>query len=250
MTRSIGFKDHFSEHAAGYAQYRPHYPESLFHYLASLTGGHACAWDCATGSGQAAIALTRHYEKVIATDASASQIESALRGDSVNYRVAMAEESGLKPDSVDLITVGQALHWFDTERFSFEAARVLVGAGVIAAWCYGLCKVDAACDALVDRLYADIVGDYWPPERRLIERRYADIELPGEPIEPPAFDMHVTWRVDDMLGYLRTWSACKRYERDHGSDPVELIEADLASSWGEEPRDVAWPLTLRVSRVH
>ena len=250
MSSDIGFKDHFSEQSAGYARYRPHYPGSLFHYLSSLTSSHACAWDCATGSGQAAIALTQHYEKVIATDASAAQIESARPHESIDYRVAMAETSGLDAESVDLITVGQALHWFQAEPFSIEAARVLVNGGVLAAWCYELCKVDEACDGVVDRLYADIVAEYWPSERRLIENRYADIELPGVRIEPPDFDMNVSWSAEDMLGYLRTWSACKRYERDRGSDPVKLVEADLVRAWGDESRNVAWPLTLRVSRVH
>jgi SAM-dependent methyltransferase len=250
VTSGSGFKDHFSDQSAGYARHRPHYPESLFDYLSALTSGHACAWDCATGSGQAAIALAHHYEQVIATDASAAQIGSALPHDSVDYHVAKAEASGLDADSVDLVTVGQALHWFDTERFSSEATRVLVGGGVLAAWCYELCKVEEGCDGVVDHLYADLVGDYWPPERRLIENRYADIALPGEPIEPPDFDMRVTWQVEDMLGYLRTWSACQRYERQQGSDPVDSIEADLVSAWGKERRAVAWPLTLRVSRVH
>lgn len=250
MTSIRDFKDHFSAQSASYARHRPHYPEPLFHYLSALTSGHDRAWDCATGSGQAAIALAQHYEAVIATDASASQIEAAVAHTSVDYRVARAEESGLGCGSADLITVGQALHWFDSERFSAEAARVLVGGGVLAAWCYELCKVDEACDSVVDRLYANIVDAYWPPERRLIENRYADIELPGEPIEPPDFEMSISWAAEDMLGYLRTWSACKRYEREHGRDPVDLIEADLVQAWGHESREVAWPLTLRVCRVH
>ena len=250
MTAQGGFQDHFSDQSAGYARHRPHYPESLFQYLASLTSGHARAWDCATGSGQAAIALTRHYELVIATDASAAQIEAAQAHESVDYRVAHAEASGLDSGSIDLVTVGQALHWFDIKRFSVEAIRVLVDGGILSAWCYELCRVSDACDRAVDRLYADIVDDFWPPERRLIENRYADIELPGDPIEPPDFEMTINWRVDDMLGYLRTWSACKRYEREHGHDPVSLVQGELTQAWGSETRVVSWPLTLRVSRVH
>lgn len=250
MKTTFGFKDHFSEQSEGYARYRPRYPDALYDFLAHLTNRHVLAWDCATGSGQAAIALTAHYDKVIATDASRAQIESAIKHASVEYRVAPAEASGLPANSVDLVTVGQALHWFDTGRFAAEAKRVLVEDGILAAWCYELCDVGDACNRVIHQLYAGIVDEFWPPERRLIERRYEGIELPGEPIEAPELAIELLWRVDDMLGYLRTWSACKRHERERGVDPVALIESDLRSAWGTGTRAVNWPLVLRASRVH
>jgi len=246
---SQDFKDHFSEQSADYARHRPRYPEDLFAFLAGLTARHALAWDCATGNGQAAIALSAHFERVIATDASAAQIDAALAHPGVSYRVAPAEASGLDAHSIDLITVGQALHWFDHARFFAEARRVAAPGGILAAWCYELCEVSAACDAVVATLYADIVGAYWPPERRLIEARYADIAMPGTPLEPPRFAMHLDWTVADMLGYLRTWSACKRYRADRGDDPVAHIEADLRAAWGAARRPVSWPLTVRVVQL-
>ena len=248
MPPGPGFKDHFSAQSTGYARHRPHYPTELFEYLAGL-GGRRLAWDCATGSGQAAVALAGHFDHVIATDASRAQIESAVAHPGVSYRVATAEESGLDDDSVDLVTVGQALHWFDTERFFAEASRVLVAGGSVAAWCYELCTVSPACDAVVERLYSGIVGSFWPSERRLIEERYAGIDFPGQAIEAPAFEMSVSWTAHDMLGYLRTWSACQRYQREHGDDPVDLVEDGLREAWGEAPRTVRWPLTVRVSRL-
>jgi len=243
------FKDHFSEQSADYARHRPRYPEALFAFLAGLTARHALAWDCATGNGQAAIALSAHFERVIATDASGAQIDAALAHPGVSYRVAPAEASGLDAHSIDLITVGQALHWFDHARFFAEARRVAAPGGILAAWCYELCEVSAACDAVVGTLYTDIVGDYWPPERRLIEARYADIEIPGTPLEAPRFAMRLDWSAADMLGYLRTWSACKRYQADRGDDPVARIEAELRAAWGDVLRPVSWPLTVRVVRL-
>jgi hypothetical protein len=52
------FPDHFSDHADLYEAFRPAYPEALFAYLTSLVPAHDLAWDCATGNGQAAVALT------------------------------------------------------------------------------------------------------------------------------------------------------------------------------------------------
>ncbi len=248
MPAGSSFKDHFSAQSAGYARHRPHYPRALFEYLAGL-GRCRRAWDCATGSGQAAVALADFFDAVIATDASQAQIDAAVSHPRVRYRVAAAEESGLPGDSVDLVTVGQALHWFDTGRFFDEASRVLVPGGVLAAWCYELCRVSPDCDRIVRGLYSDIVGTYWPPERRLIEERYAAIEFPGSELEAPVLAMNATWTVEDMLGYLRTWSACQRYRREQGSDPVERIDGELRAAWGAAPRTARWPLTVKVVRL-
>ena len=248
MRPGPNFKDHFSAQSADYARHRPFYPDDLFDYLADLTG-RRLAWDCATGNGQAALALARRFERVVATDASTEQIRAAIDHPGVSYRVATAEDSGLRDNSVDLVSVGQALHWFDTPRFFAEASRVLVAGGVVAAWCYELCNVSPDCDAVVGRLYTDIVGAFWPPERRLIEERYESIVFPGTELSVPPFEMTVRWTADDMLGYLRTWSACQHYRREHGDDPVELIDDDLREAWGSAAQTVRWPLTVRVARL-
>jgi SAM-dependent methyltransferase len=242
------FKDHFSKQSAGYARHRPHYPRELFACLAGLTG-RRLAWDCATGNGQAAVALADHFERVIATDASRAQIDAAITHPVVSYRVATAEETGRGQDSVDIVTVGQALHWFDTGRFFAEASRVLAEGGVVAAWCYELCNTSPDCDRVVASLYTDIVGAFWPPERRLIEERYAGIVFPGNELATPEFEMTARWTADDMLGYLRTWSACQRYLVEHGEDPVGLVEEELRRAWGTAPRTVCWPLTVKVARL-
>src|SRR6266567_748317 len=119
------FKDHFSGHAVEYAKFRPRYPDKLFEYLASSSPRHELAWDCATGNGQAAAGLARHFDSVIATDASAQQIKSAQPNDRISYRVAPAEASGIDSSSVDLILVAQALHWFDLDAFFFGSKTCL-----------------------------------------------------------------------------------------------------------------------------
>ncbi|MEO0997666.1 MAG: class I SAM-dependent methyltransferase [Pseudomonadota bacterium] len=243
------FKDHFSRHAADYARYRPSYPDTLFQRLAELAPARALAWDCATGNGQAAAGLARHFERVIATDASAEQIASAPALDGVEFRVAPAEASGLATASADLVTVGQSLHWFDVDAFYAEAARVLKPDGVLAVWCYALCRVTSAVDAVVARLYDDIVGPFWPPERRLLEAGYADLGFPEPRLYLPAVAMERVWHAADMLGYLATWSAVRRFQEANGDDPLEQIRAALAEAWGPGARRVTWPLTLLAWRV-
>ena len=108
---SVTFQDHFSRQAQGYTQFRPRYPRELFQYLASVVECRHRAWDCGCGNGQAAASLAEMFDQVIATDPSAKQIAQAEPISRVVYLVATAEDCPLGPDSVDLITVAQALHW-------------------------------------------------------------------------------------------------------------------------------------------
>ena len=244
----ISFADHFSGHADEYARYRPDYPATLFEWLAGIGPATALAWDCACGNGQAAVALSEYFDQVVATDASETQIQNAVPHSRIQYRVATAENSGLETDSVDLITVAQALHWFDLDAFYPEARRVLKPGGVLAVWSYGLANIEPDVDRVVYRLYQEIVGPYWPMERRLVESGYKNLPFPFHEITAKEIAMEATWNLDDLLGYLRTWSAVKRYIKDRGDDPVSLVEGELASAWGNADKTlgIRWPLNLRV----
>lgn len=247
----MSFSDHFSAVASEYAEYRPRYPELLFDWLAGLPARRELAWDCATGSGQAAVALASRFEKVIATDASAGQIAAASSHPRVDYRVAPAESSGLDPGSVDLVTVAQALHWFDRPAFYAEARRVLRRDGVVAAWTYGHPTLDEPrTDAALQRFYSETVGPYWPKERALVDAGYSTIDFPFRQVEAPAFEMETRWSLDLLLGYVATWSAVTRYRAAKGEDPVPELARTFAAAWGspEDARRIAWPLTLRVGR--
>ena len=109
----MSFKDHFSGHSADYSEFRPTYPDALFAGLAHACAATELAWDCATGSGQAAVGLSHYFDKVIATDASANQVAQAEAAPGVEYRVSRAEQTDFAAASFDLISVAQALHWFD-----------------------------------------------------------------------------------------------------------------------------------------
>lgn len=242
------FKDHFSKQAAAYSGYRPGYPPQLFRYLASVAPGRERAWDCATGTGQAALGLAEHFREVIATDASARQIANAGYREGVVYEVAPAEHSGIAAGSVDLVTVAQALHWFEPEAFYREVKRVLRPGGVIAVWSYGQLRVSPAVDAVIGHLYEALVGPYWPPERRLVEEGYRSIPFPFAALEPPPFGMSARWSLAQLRGYLGTWSAVQRYKDAEGADPLQAVAEGLERAWGDTAgeRTVVWPLALRV----
>ena len=248
-TESTGFSDHFSGHAGEYAAARPVYPAELFEFLAGVAPSNTLAWDCATGSGQAALGVAEHFDFVIATDASEQQISHATQRENVEYRRSPAEASGLDAGSVDLVTVAQALHWFDFARFNEEVQRVATHRAVIAVWSYGLTSVTPAIDALIDDFYTGEINPHWPPEREHIENHYRDIPFPFEAIETPDFAMSATWKAEDMLAYLRTWSSVKYFQKEHRRDPVTSLDAPLATAWGDRAREVRWPMTLKVGQV-
>ena len=240
-------QDHFSQVAGSYATFRPHYPDALFEWLASITPRHQLAWDAGTGNGQAALALARHFSHVLATDMSAEQVAKAPAHAKIEYRVAVAEKSGAQNASVDLVTVAQALHWFDIPAFMNEAARVLAPSGAIAAWTYGVVQADEpATDQVLHDFYYTEIGPWWPANRKLVESGYQDIAFPFARIVAPEFEMKVRWNLAELTGYIGTWSSVSRYRTARGEDPIPGLHQRLASSWGNplERREIHWPLRV------
>lgn len=246
----LGFKDHFSGHAAAYADARPRYPDGLFAWLATTTANHDAAWDCGTGNGQAALGLAAHYKRVIATDPSKEQINNAFSHEQISYRVAPAESPGLEQQSVDLVTVAQAVHWFGRPAFYKQVNQVLKPGGAIAVWCYGLCSITPEIDAAVQAFYTGETGAYWPSERVLIDEGYQTIEFPFKEIAVPAFSMIQHWDLPQFLAYLDTWSAVQRFVKQNGWDPVKAFGESLERLWKSsmEKRQVIWPLHIRAGR--
>jgi SAM-dependent methyltransferase len=243
----VVFRDHFSKQATDYAKFRPRYPQELFDYLGSIVPSRQLAWDCGTGNGQAAVGLASVFDRVIATDASEKQIANAHSPEIVEYRIAPAENSGIGSKTINLIMVAQALHWFDLDRFYAEARRVLKHDGILAASAYNLLHIEPAIDEVVNRYYYEVVGLFWPPERRLVEQ-FADLPFPFQEIDPPRFEMTASWDLDHLIGYLRTWSSTQRFIAAKDGDPMKEISDELGSAWGtpEQTRKVSWPLTLRI----
>jgi SAM-dependent methyltransferase len=157
----------------------------------------------------------------------------------------------LADGSVSLITVAQALHWFDLDRFYPEAKRVLIPGGVLAVWAYGVDEVEGdVVNQLMQEFYSNTVGPYWPPERKLVEDGYRTLPFPFAEMAPPAFRMEARWTLEQLLGYCSTWSATNRFIKATGRNPLEPLSEALARVWGDpsRPRLVIWPVSVRVGR--
>jgi SAM-dependent methyltransferase len=247
----MNFEDHFSNLAQEYARYRPHYPGELFEYLASISPGHDLAWDCGTGSGQAAHGLARHFKRVIATDGSSEQIAQARRHTRIEYRIETAEKTSIETGIADLVTVAVAVHWFDLDLFYREVRRVLKPGGVLAVWGYHLPVIDPAVDQAVRRYYSVVLDGFWPERFHYLDKRYTTLPFPFEELSPPALALQAEWDLDQLTGFLDSWSAVRRYVEMQGRHPLGEIWPEISSAWGEPKRRRAftWPLFMRVGKM-
>jgi SAM-dependent methyltransferase len=243
------FQDHFSGHAANYAEHRPVYPAALFAEFAARSRGHELVWDVACGNGQAAHSLAEHFARVFASDASAEQLRHAPEHPRVEYACEPAEASTLRAGSVDAVFVGQALHWFGVEAFCKEVRRVARPGAPVVAVLYDLANVTPDIDDIVRAFYRGAIGPFWPGDRRHIDAHYQSIAWPFEAMNFPVVPMVTRWTLKQMTGYLRTWSAVQRYLSAGHPDPLPGLCAQLAPLWGAGPRDVTWPLHRLAGRV-
>lgn len=243
-------KDNFSNISDQYAKFRPTYPQTIYDFIYPLLSQRDSAWDCGTGTGQVALELARDFETVYATDISAQQLEKAPPADNIIYSVQQAEQTHFPTDSFDLITVAQAIHWFDFDKFNQEVQRVGRANSIIALFGYELLNITPEIDHIIKVLYTEIVGPYWDPERRHIEQRYQSIPFPYRELETPDIVNIKLWSIDNVLGYLHTWSAVQHFEKAKGNNPVQLIEQELRQAWGAtEMRKVNFPIIFKVGRI-
>jgi len=251
VTSSGRFKDHFSDVAAAYAAHRPSYPAALVDFLARLAPARRLAWDAGCGSGQLSLLLAGPFERVVATDASPEQIARAAPHPKVEYRCAAAGVSGLPDGVVDLATAAQAAHWFDLPAYYAEVRRVAGRGGIVALISYGVVTAGADLDAVIQPFYRGVLAAYWPPERRHVDDGYRSLPFPFEELDAPAFEIRLDWRLEDLVGYIGTWSAVWALQQAKGQGPFATFSRELAEAWGPATaiRTVRWPLALRVGRV-
>lgn len=245
-----GFRDLFSRDSASYAKFRPRYPAALFAWLATLPAERGTAWDCATGSGQAATLLTPHFQRVIGTDASVAQLRAAEHQAPVRYVACLAEHAALASHSIDLVTVAQAFHWLDRDLFYAEVERVIRPGGALAVVAYARLHADRDLERAVHRFQDGMVGPYWTAERKLVESGFAGIAIPIDGVTLPAFSIEASLTLAELLGYIGTWSAVGRYREKVGQDPVPVLEQELRGLWGDPDtrRRIEWPLFVRAGR--
>ncbi len=243
-------KDNFSSVSQLYAKFRPGYPPELFTFLVSIVPGRTAAWDCGTGNGQLAGELAARFDRVYATDISENQIKNAVKKRNILYSIQPAERTSFPAQHFDLVTASQAAHWFDFDRFYRETDRTLKPGGILALIGYSHVRFHDAVDTVIDKFKSQIVGRYWDKERTYVDEEYRTIPFPYPEIELPKIVTRYEWHVENLIGYLHTWSAVRHFIDQNGSDPVERIADDLRKTWGDGSLRIAtFPLFARIGKM-
>ena len=244
-------KDNFSRQSGGYKTYRPVYPSALFQFIFRQLAANKLAWDAGTGNGQTASVLAGYFDEVIATDISASQLQLAPALPNVRYRNEPADNTSIEAATINLVTVSQALHWFPIDKFYAEVRRVAAPGAIIAVWTYSLLKIRPAIDALISNFHFKLLADHWDPERKHVDNGYTDIAFPFAAIPAPKFQIETDWTLQELEGYINTWSGVQKFISTEGYNPVDKLIENIQLYW--PPRDkmhIEFPLHVKIGRVH
>lgn len=241
-------KDLFSAGSQLYQQARPSYPPEIVQEILKHVPASAFAWDCGAGSGQFTQLLAPYFDQVVATDISEQQLQLAPYFDNVSYQLQSSEQTTFAAHSFDLITVAQAIHWFDFDAFYREVVRTLKPEGILAVIGYGLVQVEnEQINQLIKQIYCEKLNGYWDPERRYIDEEYQTIPFPFREIILPTFKMKYQWTAAQLLKYLSTWSAVRHYSEKNNKHPLLALAEILTSD--EDELQIEFPIFLRIGKV-
>jgi ubiquinone/menaquinone biosynthesis C-methylase UbiE len=241
-------KDNFSNQADKYSKFRPTYPQEMIDFILQHVSEKHAALDIATGNGQVAMLLSSYFDEVYATDISKSQLENAAKLPNIIYSLQPAESTSFTNNKFDLITVAQAVHWFDFDKFYTEVKRILKPEGIFAILGYGLLQTNPEADRVLSHFYSDIIGPYWDPERKYLDENYTTIPFPFTEFKAPKLSNNLVWSYRQLEGYLETWSAVEHYKNANGKNPLDIIRQDLKQSWEKGDGQVTFPLLLRIGK--
>lgn len=244
--------DKFSNQSQTYKKYRPTYPQELYDIILAHTVARNKCWDCGTGNGQVASHLANYFEKVYATDLSQNQIANAIQKENIQYAVERAEQTYFEDDQFDLITVGQAIHWFDFEAFNKEVKRVAKHKATLAVWGYSLLRISPELDPLIDHFCNNTVGPFWNKERRYIDEEYETVQLDFEESKiEHNLSIRAKWQIEHLDGFLNSWSSVQNYKREKGGEnPVNTLMEEVKRIWPSgESKEVRFPMFLRLGKI-
>lgn len=244
-------QDNFSEQAETYAQYRPAYPKELYDYIFAHLQKKGVAWDCGTGSGQVAAYLAEYFNKVYASDISEEQMNFAPQISNITYVNAPAEKTPFPDNIFDLVTVAQAIHWFNFDRFYAEVQRTTKKSALIAVIGYGMVRVNKLLNPMVDQFYDEVFQNYFMENRAYLDAHYATIPFPFSEIETPDFSISCDWSVSDLEGYFNSWSAVQKIKEEEGHNPVNQVIGRIKEYWGkDELKEVEFPIFIRLGQIN
>ncbi|KAI9486329.1 MAG: S-adenosyl-L-methionine-dependent methyltransferase [Benjaminiella poitrasii] len=263
---------------SAYSKFRPTYSDEIYSLIYDFHERHAndynLAVDVGTGTGQVAIELSKKFKQVYGIDNLEEQINNATAQDNITYQVGSGEDlSHFKDNSVDMITVGTAFHWFSHNQFFEEAKRVLkrnTGTLAIFGYFYPIIKGEPKANELIKALHTGPFNTYSNDNVRFIRNMYRDIVFPFNEqawyitpksedttnISQPTQDslMKASMSLDAFKHYMKTSSAYYNYmeENPDKEDPVDKLVKDVMSTMGiqdyQHVIELEWPTVLVLAK--
>jgi ubiquinone/menaquinone biosynthesis C-methylase UbiE len=209
------------------------------------------ALDCGTGNGQAAGILAENFKEVHATDISDKQIMNAIQKPNLHYHICEAEKTSFKDNVFDLITSATSVHWFRFDKFFSEMKRIGKNNSVFACWGFKLFQTNQPeLNELIDKFYTQTIHSYWDAERRHVDEEYKNIPFPFEEIKNPGFAIQLQWNLEELEGYLNTWSAVQHYMQINKINPVNELMNKIKSRPGiDNIVRVDFPIFMRIGII-
>lgn len=242
----------FAVASQAYARHRPNYPDALFEWIVEHCASRGAAWDCATGNGQAAFALASLFGRVEATDISAQQLAHAFEAGNINYSVQPAERTDFPDGGFDLVTVAQALHWFDFGQFWPEVRRVTKPGGLFCAWGYGGFEADERLSLTFLDPLLELLEPFWARQNQILWRGYLaeEIGFPFRTLAPPNLRLVAEHHADELVAYVQTWSAYKLAVDDaEAAGSLKALEAKFIDACRGEAFKIETPLVMIAGQV-
>jgi SAM-dependent methyltransferase len=241
----------FGKQAVVYAKGRPGYPDALYRWIAENSPAHDLVWDIGTGSGQAAIALTRYFKQVHATDISAEQITAAKPHPQISYHAAPAQNSGLPNGSAACISVATAVHWFSDTSFWEEVSRVAAKHALFCAWTYQL----PICDTSIHKEFLDLVfaliDPYWAEGNQICMAGYSanNLNCPLPLLPAPKFDAGGMWSKIQLVNFVESWSAHFKAREDGFADELKIISKNFLKTHRDKTIEISLPISVLAARI-
>ncbi len=241
----------FDSRSKEYATFRPTYPTELLQSLSALATNKSLALDVGCGTGQLTTLLSPYFDQVIGIDSSSKQLEQAKQAPNVKYHHQEAEKLCIPDDSVDLISVAQAAHWFDLDNFYQEALRVAKPNAILALVSYGVPYIQDPINTTFQQGYWQDTYEYWPSERKHVETGYRDLYFPFKELRLPNVRYQKEMYVEEFIMYIKTWTSYKKAEKtQEGLKRFNSFFKRLNKVWPEnEAKEVIWPISIKAARI-
>jgi ubiquinone/menaquinone biosynthesis C-methylase UbiE len=229
------------EHAKIYSQARPSYPIELVEKIIEFmkeknVDSFDLAVDVGCGNGQATHLFSPYFKNTFGYDVSENQIKEAKKtsmDDKISFYVSPSEKLPLKNDSVSLVTVAAAIHWFNLDKFYAECNRILRPNGVLAIFAYFLPTVTNTSkpDLLSKKIedFLKVLRPYFAKEIEIIEQRYKTVKPPFNEIQRDIlFKNELKWKIEHLIKFLETLSGYQSFNiKNPGNNFIKSFRMDI-----------------------